>query len=143
MSAYQKLIKELLEKKKEQVGEEINWDGVEEIYEDISEEIYEEISEEIKDEIVEEFEDVVQKPNSPLINQDLMEKLGDYQKNTALFDLLFMDVMKKNDMKPDELNVELEQEEKEKILKLVLDLIKQFEEMEIKEEVKGEVKEDK
>lgn len=70
------------------------------------------------------------------LKDELEDKLGDYKINMPLFEVLFTDVMKKNKVNLDAEIKDLNSEEKQGILTLVLDLVKQFEEIERKEEVK-------
>ncbi|QNO15100.1 hypothetical protein HYG86_10170 [Alkalicella caledoniensis] len=129
MTAYQKLINELIEKKgliaPDYFGE------IEEVEENEAIENLEPNPSSDDAEYNDSMEDVEQS-----LKEELAEKLGDYKKNMPLFEVLFTDVMKKNKVNLDEEIKDLNPEEKQGVLTLVLDLIKQFEDVERKEEVK-------
>lgn len=77
----------------------------------------------------------VQEVDPAQLGEEIISKIGEFKKNAPLFELLFLEALKKADLDAQNIQENLTQKEKQIILNMVMEFIKQFNELELTSKV--------
>lgn len=105
------------------------------LYQKLINNLYSKKTKEIVD--TENLFDAIEDIDISQLEEKINSKIGNFKKNIPLFDLLFRDALKRENLQNDNISGDLSEKEKQMILDMLEEFITQFEELELTCEVES------